>query len=324
MFKNKLKKYLPHFFICFRYICLIIIFYILNISQFPSSAFAQKIGVQTNVTADISQLTSLIIFGYTSPNSLVQVIGIRVFAQTAADRTGYFYFNDVPISSEAQEICLTTIDSERRVGFPLCITIPDTAISREIGPLLLAPTLTISSSSIWQNQSVFAIGRTIPDQIVQVSFFEIPASSLSKRLASTFANIFHPSVWAREFPFLVTKSDNRGVYSFSLPTSKAIGYRVFAKTLYQETPTLKSQTLSFTVEASSKYFLKYILPWFLLVFLIFALVVLVVIYEKRTKRISAFFANIIETRLTPFAIKLHLKLQRLWYNFQQSGKSSQM
>src|SRR3989338_961910 len=102
-------------------------------------------GVKTEVKAEIAGKFSLLLFGYTSADSLVQVLGVRTYAQGTSDRTGYFLFKDISIALEAKEICISAIDTERRSSFPLCIALPNTLKPTEIGPLLLSPTLSLSS-----------------------------------------------------------------------------------------------------------------------------------------------------------------------------------
>src|SRR4030042_6305811 len=113
----------------------------ISTSRYPVTVNAQKNQETAEVKAEIPFRTSINLYGWTSPDSIIQVTGDRIFAQISSDQTGYFNFQKLAISDEAKEICLTTIDSERRTGFPLCISVPESNDITEIGPVILSPTL---------------------------------------------------------------------------------------------------------------------------------------------------------------------------------------
>ena len=192
----------------------LIISYFVGISQVEAGV---QSGVKTEVKAEIAGKFSLRLFGYTSADSLVQVLGVRTYAQGTSDRTGYFLFKDITIASEAKEICISAIDTERRSSFPLCIALPNTVKPTEIGPLLLSPTLSLSEANIWQNQQAGLSGMTIPESEVIISFFEVSDSDTQRAgpvaAASAFSFPFIPSVFAAEVPILTAKADRKGRYS---------------------------------------------------------------------------------------------------------------
>ena len=226
----------------------------LSTSFFPNEVFAalKQSGAKTEVRGRIPEKTYVRIFGYTSPNSIVQVTGIRVFAQAISQLEGYFVIYDVPISREAKEICVHTIDVERRIGFPLCIGLPDLDKPTEIGPLLLAPTLSLSSGAFWQNDRAYATGRTIPNQEVIVSFFEVPPDSIPSLLAVKIDRLLFPKAIAVDLPLLSARSDSRGNFSFNVPTAYSTGYRLFAKAFSLSRPTFKSQNRGLRYSTSRK------------------------------------------------------------------------
>ena len=121
----------------------------------------------------------------------------------------------------------------------------------------------------------------------------------------------------------MSQSDSNGKFSFTLPTSKSIGFRVFAKAIYQDNPTPKSKTLSYLVGSSGDYFINYILPWFVIIILLLTALSVVIYYEKKTKKLRLALSNFIERKLKPFAIRTGLRFRRLWYNVQKSQKLHQ-
>src|SRR3990167_1104012 len=146
-----------------------ILIYLIISSILPSPAWAES-GSEIRVNAPIEADSFLHLWGYTAPDSIVQLLGIRTYAHTSANRSGYFLFDEIPIAKQAKEVCISSIDSERRVSFPQCINIPKGKNS-EIGPLFLSPTLSISHRVIYTKTAAYASGRTIPNQKVEVSLF---------------------------------------------------------------------------------------------------------------------------------------------------------
>lgn len=301
---------------------LIILLLYLSVSSVPSFA-AKTSGGQTEIKASLPEKFYLRIFGYTSPNSLIQVLGIRVFAQGSSDKTGYFLINDVPVSHEAREICITTIDSERRVGFPLCINLPDTNKPREIGPLLLSPTLSLGEATIWQNQKAAASGRTIPNEQVYISFFEVAPESIRDRMAASLQKMFHPTALASDLPILSISSDEKGEFSFNLPSSKAVGYRFYAKSEYKGNPTPKSSTLSFLIGAYANYFLLYIVPWLIFLLILALIIITAIWHERKTHIFTLYYRKVIEKRLKQFEVQRQLLIRHGSYRFQEFLRSHQ-
>lgn len=302
------------------YLYLTILLLYLSISTSASFAKPRESGGKTEIKASLPEKFYLRIFGYTSPNSLVQVLGIRVFAQGSSDKTGYFLINDVPVSREAKEICVTTIDSERRVGFPLCISLPDTDKPREIGPLLLSPTLSLSEGIIWQNQEAGASGRTIPNETVHVSFFEVAPESITDRVVASLRGGI-PEAHAADLPLLAISSDEKGAFSFNLPSSKALGYRFYVKSEYKGNPTPKSQTLAFLIGAYASYFLLYILPWLIFLIILVLVASALIWYERKTHVFAFYYLRVIEKKLKLLEVQLHLRLRHGSYKLREWWQS---
>ncbi|MCL4338103.1 hypothetical protein M1271_00260 [Patescibacteria group bacterium] len=305
----------------YNFIYIIIsVFCLLTVAK-PVFAKTLESGAKTSVTADIAAKTDIRLFGYTAANSIVQATSIRVFAQVSSDRTGYFVIDPLPISQEAKEICVTTIDSEKRSGFPTCISLPDSNKPTEIGPLLLSPTLSLSQGSILQSGKALASGRTIPSSEVVLSFFAVPNSSLSEKLTGAIASTFIPDVEAADLPLLTSVSDQKGFFSINLPTSKAVGYRLFAKAYFKKDPTPKSSTLAFTITPYSEYWLRNVLPILLFLLLLVILLAFGAYKEYKTHKLRKWLDMTIETKIKPFIVRSRLKARRAWYNLKSALKS---
>lgn len=283
---------------------------------------ARESGAKANIKALIPAKTDIRLFGYTAPNSIVQAQGIRTFAQTSSDQSGYFLINPLPVAYEAKEVCLTTIDALRRTGFPICYPIPDTDKPSEIGPILLSPTISLSKGKLVQKEIAQATGMTIPNSEVTISFFEIYNSSVTEKFAKVIAQVLNPTVEAADLPKIAGFSDKKGNFSINLPTQKAIAYRVFAKAFYKKLPTPKSQTLSFSIEEITKVWLSNTLPILLLFLFILIISIVLAIKERRDKWIENWAIALTEKRLEPFAVKTHLRLRRIWYNFREYFRSN--
>jgi len=288
----------------------------------PAKASYQS-GAGTKITANIPAKADIRIYGYTAPYSIVQASSTRVFAQVSSDKTGYFLIDPLPVSNEAREVCLTTIDAEHRFGFPLCIGIPDMDKPTEIGPILLAPTISINNNQIIQlqkNQGQ-ATGVTIPNSEIEISFFDNASTGLT----------LIPPVEAKSISKITTSTDKNGSFSINLPAAKALTYRIFAKAFYDpardgagKAPTPNSQTLTYSVVTYSNYWLKNILPWIIFLLLFILSLLALIWWERKTGKGRLAWAQFSETQLKPFGVRLSLKHRRIWYNFQARLKSDQI
>jgi hypothetical protein len=296
----------------------------LFISSTPIFAKPSESRAKVSVSASIPEKTHMRIFGYTAPSSIVQAQSIRVFGQTNSDPKGYFLFEDLSISKEAKEICLSTIDTQKRVGFPLCVALPDTDKPTEIGPLLLSPTLSLSTASLIQNDSAHGTGKTVPNEEVFISFFENSNSkSKAVKVAEFIEHFFFPQTYANTRPILQTKSDNSGTFSFNLPTARASTYRLFARSFYEGAPTPKSQTLTFYIAAFIVGIFIFLLRLLLYLLIFLILAGPLIYFEVKTKKGRFYFALFIEKQWKPFEVRSRLALRRLWYGLRESWHSHQ-
>lgn len=306
-----------------KYLFLFTTLIFFSISNPVSVLAVSRSGAATAIKANIPSKVDIRLFGYTAPYSIVQAESIRVFAQVSSDKTGYFIIDPLPVSSDAKEICLITIDAEKRTGFPLCIGMPAHNASQsdaggpdidkptEIGPVLLAPTLSLSGNSLLQsktNQSA-AYGKSLPGADLEISFFENNPSPVAFNLI--------PPVEAKTIARITTKTDEKGSYSINLPAQKAAFYRIFARSFYHDSPTPASLTLTYQVLSYQNYWIINILPKLILLIL-FSVILLYLLYmEKKTGRGKSLLLRFNEKQLKPFGVRSSLRLRRIWYNFRE-------
>ena len=196
----------------------------------------------TAVTATIGEYT-FILFGYTSPHALVTLDGVGTFDQTYANGKGYFAFKNRFSPFTNREACLSAKDQFGRVSRHTCL--PPFPISRNvnIGPVLLAPTISFDKRSYFTGDQVILTGQTIPNTNVKLSFFIDEKASLFSLVKSAYAVAF---------PTLEAKADAKGSYSIIAPSSYTDTFRVFAQTGFED------QSSPQSVELSIK-----ILPWWM-------------------------------------------------------------
>lgn len=167
------------------------------------------------------------IFGYTSPDSRVELTSSKVFAVTYSQNDGFFNFDQLNIPRQSQDLCLTSQDESNRLSNPVCFPQPPlTNNYTEIGPILLSPTISLDL----KNQ--YSSGQSIPNTTVQVYLYQqsSPLSLVKK-------------VQAFSLPVFETKTDSHGNYSLNLPNTTATNYRIFATAQYFDTNSPKSNTL---------------------------------------------------------------------------------
>lgn len=204
---------------------------------------------------------SLTIFGYTSPDSRVELSSSKVFAVTYSQSDGYYIFDNLTLPRQSQDLCLTSQDESNRLNNPVCIPEPPlTNNYTEIGPVLLSPTLSLDL----QNQ--YSSGQSIPNSIIRVYLYQ---QSSPVSIVKT--------VQAFSLPILETKSDSRGNYSLNLPNTTATNYRIFATTQYLDANSPKSNTLLY----HPNYFISLL---YLIIPLIIIIVSLYFIFKKSRRR----------------------------------------
>jgi len=231
---------------------------------FPSSSLALENPhpqeVQITVWATIGE-PKLTVFGWTSPQALVELKGQRVSELTIADETGYFYFDRIflpPPKPNYPEICLSVVDRSSRISsFPTCLpSLPPKLGEIRVGPVLLPPTLSLEQGEFLPGQQVKATGATFPKSKVKIFLANENSPSNSKKTVSLKLYIpkslysYIPKiapVYAHFLPQYEIQSDDQGNFEFNLPASYPQNWKVYATAEFQGSPSPKSVSLSFQV-----------------------------------------------------------------------------
>ncbi len=231
-------------------LCLFIIF-ALFLKNTPASsvlAVENPQSLEITVSATIGE-PKLTLFGYSSPNSLVQLQGERVAEETIADKSGYFLFDRIflPLPNpDYPELCLNAIDTESRTSFPTCLpALPLGPYDISIGPVLLSPTISLEKGYFLPEELINAQGLTIPN--TQVTIFLANEAGDKKSIFSKIQKILSPVVFAYSLPQYQIKADSQGRFDFNLPTIKQTNWRLFASSQFQGSPSPKSNSLSFKI-----------------------------------------------------------------------------
>lgn len=225
--------------------------------------YRQKASV--TVTATVGE-PKLILFGYTSPSAVVRLSGIGVASQTIADLTGYFYFNRVflPLPTERwvsktkqelayPELYLQAVDTNNRVSSPVILpTLPIGPYEISVGPILISPTITLEKGSYSPGEQIIASGQTMPKSEVTIYLANDQQKKSSNWLWKMMPfSLFNPqNAYAYFIPKYQIVSDDNGSFQFNLPnnlTEGNVDWKVFASSTYFESPSPKSNTLSFSV-----------------------------------------------------------------------------
>ena len=256
----KIQNYISKFKI-FKFLIVVFSFSFL-VFRFSSSAQAvtNPISYEITVSATIGE-SRLTLFGWTSPQSLVELQGQRVSESVIANDQGYFFFDRILLPAPRSprsasgvgeveptypELCLTSIDTQSRASFPTCLPpLPRQlagSFDMSIGPVLLPPTLNLSKGSFLPNEQVIAQGLTIPNS--EVNIF------LANNLTPSLRFSFIPSVYAYFIPRYQIKADANGHFEFNLPSSpptSGTSWKIFATATHLGLPSPKSNTLTFRI-----------------------------------------------------------------------------
>ncbi|MBI3619891.1 hypothetical protein HY214_01985 [Candidatus Roizmanbacteria bacterium] len=190
------------------------------------------------------------IWGYTSPKAVVTLETSNLHEETEADNKGRFSFNDRFLPTTSQEPCLLSRDQFGRMTSPVCLPPLPTTYDLTIGPVLMPPTLSLNHNFYSVGDTVILSGQSIPSTKLDLSTFTNEKKTLFSLLPRT---IISP-VEAFSFPAVQAKTDNKGNFSFQLPSSNSKDYRLFAQTIYQTEKSPKSIVLDFKVE-----------PWWMII-----------------------------------------------------------
>ena len=185
-----------------------------------------------------------VLFGYTSPGALVTLNGQGIYDETYADHTGYYAFDDRFSPLSPREACLSAKDQFGRISAPTCLPPFPTKGDVSIGPVILAPTISLDKPNYFVGDEVILSGQTIPNSDIDLSMFTKRQSLLAKIF--DIGNIIKP-VEAYSVPKFSARSDDKGNYSMALPSSQSLNYRIFTKVDYKKSPSDSSVALTIKI-----------------------------------------------------------------------------
>jgi len=238
-----MKHFLPISLLAFFFLVLLTIVYFVK----PPKAASISLSKTVTVSATLGE-AYLSLFGYTSPLSRVEVSGSAVFAETTSNDKGYFEFGAIYAFPFTREICLTSFDQQNRATNPLCLPTPTFATKkRSVGPVILAPTLSLAKGKFLPGETIEASGQSLPNAEISVSLF---------RAEPTFWERLIPQVFASTLPVYNIKTDQKGSFSFNLPSTTSNLFRLFTQVRFDNSPSPKSNTLTFKVLTVFEYLLE--------------------------------------------------------------------
>ncbi len=251
-------------------------FFLRSIIYDLTTTFALEQTASTTITASIGE-NRVTIYGYTSPNSRVELSSSQVFSVTYSDSTGYFLFDKTLLPKvELSDLCLSSIDNNSRQTTPVCFPPPPaTNYHTDIGPILLPPTISLENSQINPNSTVTSSGQAIPNSQVSINFYKVNDSAKAFLIKDAFAY---------SLPSVSAATDSQGNFSLNLPTAYASNYRLYATAKFDNNYSPKSNTLIYILPSLFYLFLQqYPLLKFLIPLFIFTLIVFVYILHLRSK-----------------------------------------
>lgn len=196
----------------------------------------QTIDVKVTATIGDSHLT---LYGYTSPQALVTLEGMGILDHSYADNEGYFQFSTLFLSNSSREACLSSKDPLGRLSSPVCLPPFPAGNDVSVGPVIMPPTLSLNSQNYYMGDQVILSGQAIPNTEVSLSMFG------NNNETSNFA-LIRP-VEAFTFPELKVKSDEKGNFSITLPSSNPNRFRLFAQANFMKSVSTNSINLNFDI-----------------------------------------------------------------------------
>ena len=260
---------------------LLILFFLFPIS---TSAIDYQESASTTVSASIPE-NRVTIFGYTSPNSRVELSSPKVFAVTYSNQEGYFIFDKSILPRNPSDLCLISFDNHGRATSPTCIPAPPPYnYHTDIGAILLPPTISLENSQIDPNSTVITSGQAIPNSIVNIHFYKVNDSGQSFFNLDVALAKFRPKqVQAYSLPSITATSDSFGNFNLNLPTAYSSDYRLYASAKFNDNYSPKSNTLIYFLPSFFSLFLqKYPFLYFLIPLLILSIIILFLILYLRS------------------------------------------
>jgi len=273
---------------------LFFLFFLASNIYHPTSMFALEQTTNTVVTASVDQ-NRVTIYGYTSPNSKVELSNPQVYAQTYSDDTGYFIFDKTLLpKGNISDLCLTSTDNNSRQTTPVCFPAPPaTNYHTDIGPILLPPTISLEESNINPDSTVLTSGQAIPNSQVNINFYKVNDTAQAFSLFPNLTAFIKPKeALAYSLPSVTATTDSQGNFSLNLPTAYASDYRLYATTKFNNNYSPKSNTLLYILPSIFYLFLqqypfvKYLIP-LLIIALIITFYLLHLQKSKRSRFLPA-------------------------------------
>lgn len=242
----------------------------------PQSISALESQSSTTITASIDQ-NRVTIYGYTSPNSRVELTNSQVFSVSYSDDTGYFIFDKTLLPKvELSDLCLSSIDNDSRETTPVCFPPPPlTNYHTDIGPILLPPTISLEESNINPDSTVLTSGQAIPNSQVSLNFYKVTDSAQAfSSFPDLIAFIKPKPALAYSLPSIAATTDSQGNFSINLPTAYSSNYRLYASTKFNDNYSPKSNTLVYILPSLFYLFLqqypfvKYLVPLIIIALII--------------------------------------------------------
>jgi len=209
----------------------------------PKPTEAYQISYSPNVFARIGGKNYFTLFGYASPQAFVNLEGIGIYDHTIANDKGYFEFHNSFSPFSPREVCLSSQDQLGRISMAVCLPPFQTDRTVSIGPVIIPPTISFNKGDFFVSDEVIVSGQSIPNSTVDLYTF------VEKNKINNFVsklNIIRP-VEAINIPKIQTRTDGSGNYSIALPSSDDTTLRLFAQTLFDESPSPKSNTLDVSI-----------------------------------------------------------------------------
>lgn len=213
------------------------IFLLLLTSYFlnPKSSLAVSIPKSVSISAQIGSKVS--IYGYSAPNSKIDLFSSNANISTFSNKFGYWQFYQVYLPPIASEMCFYLTDNQNLSAPPTCIpTPPANDFTSNIGPIILPPTIAINSAEISPNSTVASSGQSIPNTPIQIHFFNQSQITPFPKTANAYS-----------LPALDILTDKNGFFNFSLPTAYSTSYKFFASNHH---PDLGPSPISHTLNLS--------------------------------------------------------------------------
>lgn len=177
------------------------------------------------------------LFGWTSPFAVVSFDGQGIHDETISDSRGYFEMANRFSPFSPREACLSSKDQFGRISSPVCLPPFPVKYTVSIGPVIIPPTISLDRDIYYLGDQVKLSGQTIPNSTVDLSVFTKNGQNIS---------LVQP-VEAFSFPELAARSDSKGNFSLSLPSSNPKKFRLFAQTDFKKDQSGESIKLNFEV-----------------------------------------------------------------------------